>query len=197
MTGEHTAPARRGLVTVLAAGAFAGWFWASVAAAHPSEMFNRVRRLDRNGIFLPNWRFFAPHPACFDYGLIYRVEEHDGTVSPWRFVMEPVHRTWAHTVWFPTRRRSKALFDVAAELLVVGRKLAERGTVTAEVVEAHPAYTVLRDFTGAVVRERQRGDAPPAGFQFALIEHAGYDELQEEPTYVLISSFVPLTEQAR
>jgi len=196
MTASRTPPTGRGLATAVTAAALAGWFWASVGASHPSEMFARIRKMDRNGIFLPNWRFFAPYPARFDYGLIYRVEQADGAVSPWRFVMEPIHRTWAHTVWFPARRRSKALFDIVAELLVVARRLAEQGDLNSEVLEAYPAFKVLRDFSAGAVRDRHR-DESPAGFQFAIIEHTGYDEIeQEEPTYLMVSSFIPFDDEA-
>lgn len=183
----------RGLATVVAAGALAAWFWATVASSHPSDMFSRVRRLDRLGLVLPNWRFFAPHPARVDYALIYRVEDGDGTPSPWRYVMEPILRSWEHTVWFPSRRRSKALFDVVAELLTVAQRLAPKGGMTGELLDAYPSFVALRDYTESVVRSRHQGGELPAGFQFAVIEHSGYDEQeQSEPVYLMVSSFVPL-----
>lgn len=183
----------RGVATVAAAGALAAWFWATVASSHPSDMFGRVRRRDRLGLALPNWRFFAPYPARVDYALIYRVEEPDGTPSPWRYAMEPILRTWTHTVWFPGRRRSKALFDVVAELLTVAQRLTPRGGMTGEVLDAYPSYAALRDFTESVVRRRHAGGELPAGFQFAAIEHCGYDEHEQpEPVYLMVSSFVPL-----
>lgn len=180
----------RGLPTVAAAGVFAAWFWATVGASHPNPLFGRIRRFDALGVLLPNWRFFAPHPGIFDYALIYRVEEADGTMTDWNFAMPAVHRSWTHAVWFPGRRQGKALFDIAAELLVVVRTLARQGTVTSELLERRPSFRALRSFIASVVGERYAGAVAPRGFQFALVQHTGHEE-QEPPAYLMVSSFVP------
>jgi hypothetical protein len=183
-------PARGPLAYAAAAG-FAAWFWATVGAVHPSEAFSRIRRNDPTGVLIPNWRFFAPNPANVDYALIHRVEHSDGTVTPWSYTVQPYRRHWVQTFWFPTRRRSKTLFDLTSELLVVAHRLAMRGELDGDTLMRYPAVAAMREYVESVVRGTD--GPPPSGFQFALVEHSGYDESEDEaPRFLFLSVYLPL-----
>lgn len=163
----------------------AGALLVTAAAQHPNKMFDRVRRADRLGVLIPNWRFFAPEPARHDFHVVYRTVSGDGVVSAWRDASPPAARRWRHAAYFPERRRDKALSDVCAEVGV----RAARGDVSTAV-----PYRILREFVAATVRHgvaETAGAEEMSGFQFALIRYSGYDD-KEDPQHVLVSELVRL-----
>jgi hypothetical protein len=169
--------------------ALAVWFGVTLVSQHPNRMFDRLRTLDRFGIVIPNWRFFAPEPAQHDMHVVYRVLTADGGQTAWSEGNSIRERSWVQAVWFPERRRDKAVFDISAELLPL------LGAPGADVT-AMPAYRVLREFIEAAVR-REHAEAPlPKGFQFALVRGGGYDEAGD-PEYLLFSPFHPLKDAAQ
>lgn len=172
-------------VGALAAG-LATWSWTIVWSNHPSRLFERFRGLDPWGVLIPNWRFFAPLPSTQDVHLLHRVLHADGAHTEWEETSVLDERRWWHTVVYPRRRQSKALFDVVAVLLHVA------GRTGIEVVGTTPSYRLLESFVEHAVRGRADGAAPPLGFQFAIVRHSGYDE-REEPEYLIVSRFVPIT----
>ncbi|WP_229713320.1 hypothetical protein [Streptomyces fuscichromogenes] len=153
----------------------------TVANQHPSSAFNRLQRKDTLSL-LPNWRFFAPTPAMYDYHLLYRTLGQDSSTSPWRELEAITGRRFTQIVWFPTRRQEKAVFDVCSEIL----RHVDKGF---EFVVNVPAYRALLAYIGTHV-EADRASGVK-GFQFTLVRGAGYDTT-EEPKTLFISPYVPM-----
>lgn len=159
----------------------------TLAGQHPHHDFGRVRSRDHFSL-LPNWRFFAPLPAMFDYHFLYRTVAADGTASTWRDSSGIEDRKPLHLVWFPTRRADKSVFDACQEIL----PRLEQGFAAA----AHtPGYRLITEH----VRTRIAAEDTPAddvrGFQFALASGTGYD-LRQGPQLMFVSPFVPLDPHA-
>jgi hypothetical protein len=173
------------IVTAAVASAFAGWVVISAGSQHAQRSFDRLRRLDPLGIFIPNWRFFAPEPAQHDFHVLYRVLTEDGG-SAWEDPFPIAPRKLRHVVWFPGRRREKALVDVVTQLMHVA------GRPGFDMAETTP-YRIIRDVVAEQVRQRYRGSTLPLGFQFTLVRFTGHDE-SGEPEYVLTSPYEPLEE---
>lgn len=173
------------IVTGVLAAGLATWSWTIVWSNHPSRLFERFRGLDPWGVLIPNWRFFAPMPSTQDVHLLHRVQRADGSHSDWEETSTLQERRWWHTVVYVRRRQGKALFDIVTVLLhVVGR-------LGVEAIETTPSYRLLENLVAHTVRARAGAGAPPRGFQFAIVRHAGYDE-DEEPDYLIVSRLVPL-----
>ncbi|MFI1354168.1 hypothetical protein ACH4TV_11380 [Streptomyces sp. NPDC020898] len=157
------------------------------AGQHPHHDFSRVRTRDHFSL-LPNWRFFAPHPAMHDYHFLYRTVSGDGTASTWRDASGIVDRKPMHLVWFPTRRADKSVFDACQEIL----PRLEQGFAAA----AHtPGYRLITEHVRTRIAAE---DTPPddvRGFQFALASGTGYD-LRQGPRLMFVSPFVPLDPHA-
>jgi hypothetical protein len=177
---------RRGFWAWAAGAGFAGWWLASAASQHPLTAFDRLRRYDRLAL-LPNWRFFAPEPAQHDYRVLHRVLTADGGQTAWGATSHITPRSDLHIVWFPGRRREKAVFDVCGVLL----ERVETGAAAADL----PAYHMLREFVEVAVRREYRDRPLPQGYQFLIARHAGYDE-EPDPDYLFLSPFIPLGEDA-
>ena len=176
--------AGRGFLGWTAAATFAGWLVVTVASNHPLPQFDRIRSYDPTGMLIPNWRFFAPEPARHDFQVLHRVLTADGQQTQWRLTSRIAPRSWRHVVWFPDRRRDKALFDIFLELLMVKE---EGGHDVSRIA----AYRLLRDFVEHAVRDEHDGGALPQGFQFVVAQDAGHDE-EQEPAYLLVSEFCGL-----
>jgi hypothetical protein len=164
------------------------WFTATAASQHPNTMFDRLRNYDRAGLLIPNWRFFAPEPARHDFHVLHRVLTADGVETPWDETSRFVPRAWSHALWFPRQRRHKAIFDVCHDL-VRHLQAPER-----QITES-PAYRLLQEFVECTVRTDFAGRELPQGFQFTVARHTGYDQ-DQDPDYILVSPFVPLTPAA-
>jgi hypothetical protein len=170
-------------------GTLAVWLGATLLSQHPNRVFDRIRARDRFGLVIPNWRFFAPEPARQDMHLLHRVLTADGEQSVWSETNRISERSWRQTVWFPERRRDKALFDLSSQLLPM------LGSAELDL-PAVPAYRVLREFVEAEVRREHTGGACPRGFQFVLARGSGYDE-SGAPEYLLVSPFHPMEDGGR
>ncbi|MCU7820142.1 DUF5819 family protein [Kitasatospora sp. DSM 101779] len=170
--------------TAAVLGGLAAWFGATFVSQHPQMAFDRVRAYDKIGLLVPNWRFFAPEPARHDYHVLHRVLTADGEETPWTQTTQITPRTWTHTVWFPSRRREKAVFDLAFDLIAL------MGQPGADVT-AHPAYWTLVDMVTQAVRAEYGDRALPQGFQFLVARHTGYEQ-EPEPEYIFVSAFVLL-----
>ncbi|WP_205695529.1 hypothetical protein [Conexibacter sp. SYSU D00693] len=180
-----SSPVDRG-ATVALSGALGGWLLATAASQHPHRLFDGLRRFDRLGLVLPNWRFFAPEPAQHDFHLLHRVVTADGATTPWEETAPIASRRWAHVVFFADRRREKGMFDVANEVITV------LGQPSSDVTKT-VAFELLRNRVEVEVL-RRHGDGPrPKGFQFLVARHTGYDE-SGDPDYVLSSPFFALDE---
>jgi hypothetical protein len=159
-----------------------GWWVATALSQHPNRAFDRLRRYDRTGIALPNWRFFAPEPATHDFRVLHRYLCQDGTQTPWAESNLISPRAWRQSFWFPSRRRDKAVSDICNELIghmqVPGLEL----TTT-------PAYRILRDFVARRLTLAHQGP-DPQGFQFLVVSDCGHDE-EPEPQYLFASRFEP------
>ncbi|MGW3651214.1 hypothetical protein [Streptomyces sp. NPDC000878] len=178
----------RGAVGLLVLGGLAVWFGATAASQYPHSSFERVRDRDRTGLLIPNWKFFAPEPAQHDFHVLHRVLTADGSQTSWAETTRIAPRAWAQVLWFPHRRREKALFDVCAELIMLMNK-------PGLDVTRFPVYRLLRDFVALAVRETYDGQEPPRGFQFLIARHTGHDQTHE-PDYVFLSPFVATEEAA-
>ncbi len=183
----HLTPQRRTARLALSLG-LGGWVLATAASQHPHRAFDGLRRIDPIGLGLPNWRFFAPEPAQHDYHVMHRVLDADGSQSPWVETTAIAPRRWSHVLFFADRRREKALFDVAGELLTL------MADPRIELPRTVP-YELLRNAVERRVRGDLHGAPAPRGFQFLLARHSGHDE-EPEPEYLLASPFVALEPEA-
>lgn len=162
------------------AGALTTWLVATALSQHPNRSFDRLRSLDRTGVAIPNWRFFAPEPASHDFRILHRYLRHDGSQTEWfeSNVISP--RMWRQSFFFPERRRDKAMFDVCNEVLGHLRTPGLDITIT-------PGYRLLRDFVAVRLAEQHTGP-DPQGFQFLIVTDSGHDT-DDEPTYLFASGF--------
>jgi hypothetical protein len=160
----------------------AAWLTATAACQHPSRVFHGLRRHDPLGLVLPTWRFFAPEPGRHDYLLAWRAIGTDGGEGSWRPAAPVLARRPLHTVWFPARRREKALLDACAGLLS-GRGM--RGFD----IETSPSYRLLRACAARALAE-ERLDV--TAFRFGVQRSAGRDPV-EKPVWVFVSPICNMT----
>lgn len=159
----------------------------TIAAQHPHPLFNRVRMKDPLSI-VPNWRFFAPHPAVHDSHLLYRTLSVEEETSEWIQLSLAPDRTLQHMVWFPDRRLGKAIFDVGDEIL---RNIGEGFPVVTRL----PSYRTLGNYLRREIRETSDGTRVK-GFQFAFARSTGYD-MQEEAEMMFISPYTSMDPDTR
>ena len=170
-----------GLLKLLACAGLGAWLVATAAGQHPNRAFDRVRDCDPTGLLLPDWRFFAPEPAMHDFRVLHRLVAADGRLTLWRETTRIAPRAWQHALWFPDRRRDKAMFDVCRELTALA-------TARAVDVRSTAPFQLLRDFVAREGRQTA-GDTPAQGFQFLVVRHTGHDE-RHEPDYLLASPYI-------
>lgn len=165
---------------------FCAWWVVTLLSQHAQRTFDRLRPLDRIGLVIPNWRFFAPEPAVHDFHLLYRVRGANGEVGEWADAFTVEERRWRHAVWFPARRREKAVFDVCIDLMGLGtRPLEQRASAPSHRLVANAIRRMLRESEVSDVRE----------FQFMLVLFTGYDE-SGSPDYRFVSAPVPYEEES-
>jgi hypothetical protein len=187
-TGDRLVDDRPGGVAkVLVTAGLGAWFVATAASQHPHRAFDRFRDYDPTGLFVPNWRFFAPEPAQHDFHLLHRVLTAGGEQTPWRETRQITPRAWRHAAWFPDRRRDKAMFDVCNELITLM-------AIPSVDLPATAPFRLLRAFVELKVRREYAHDEQPQGFQFLIARHTGHDA-DHEPDYLLASPFVRLGEE--
>lgn len=154
--------------------------WTVLILLGQHRRFHLLHSYDSTGVWLPNWCFFAPHPARHDFRLMYRTVDIRGDLSEWEFDSAVVERCPHHMLWFPERREAKALFDVCQEFLTIlgrPRESDERTT---------PVYRLLC----SRVERRVRRTTDPIGtqaFQFALVRSAGYEDEDGGPEHLYTS----------
>jgi hypothetical protein len=167
---------------VAVAGALTSWVLVTGLSQHPNRAFDRFRKFDRTATAIPNWRFFAPEPAVHDFRVLHRHLDGTGAASSWRETTSLHRRTVGQMVWFPDRRRDKAISDICNEVIT------QLNSTDIDVTRL-PAYRLLRDLVGTVLAAEAPGDGPPAvGFQFLVARNGGYDE-SIEPEYLFASPF--------
>ncbi|WP_328467859.1 hypothetical protein [Streptomyces sp. NBC_00448] len=176
----------RDLAGAAAIAALAAWFAATVLSQHPRPEFNRLAVLDGTGAVIPNWRFFAPEPARHDFHVLFRTEDAEGRATPWEEGSAITPRRPLHILWFPSRRREKALYDLCHELVAVMRQFGGDLTLA-------PAYRMLRNSVARTVSGLP-GD-PPRGFQFVVARHTGHDP-GHDPDYLFVSPYIPYSPDA-
>jgi hypothetical protein len=165
---------------VAVAGALTSWVLVTGLSQHPNRAFDRFRKFDRTATAIPNWRFFAPEPAVHDFRVLHRHLDRTGAVSPWRETTSLHRRTAGQMVWFPDRRRDKAISDICNEVIT------QLNSTDIDVTRL-PAYRLLRDLVGTVLAA-EAADTPSVGFQFLVARNGGYDE-SIEPEYLFASPF--------
>lgn len=171
------------------ASAVTGWLVATGLSQHPNRAFDRLRAYDRTGTMLPNWRFFAPEPAMHDFRVLHRTVTTEDVVSPWAETNLLARRCARQSVWFPDRRRDKAISDVCNEII------SQLNVLDRDVVRL-PSYLLLRDFVRhTAAAALPTGAEPPRGFQFVVARAGGYDE-EIEPEYLFASPYEQWTARA-
>lgn len=151
----------------------------TILAQHPHPNFNRMRAGWDVFSIVPNWKFFAPHPAVKDYHYAYRVRLTSGETLEWReiYLLEP--RKIHQAIWFASRRTGKAVFDICSSLMT--RMTAPNSGSP----RMFPEYKLLTEF----IRRQAQIEYPNSSvdkFQFAIVETSGYDK-SEDPEPVFLS----------
>jgi hypothetical protein len=158
--------------------ALACWWVAMTAGNLPWVDPKEVRARERWGSLIPNWKFFTPNPIAFDDHLRVRTVAPDGAAGPWRDAAPIPSRAWRHAVWFPMRRRDRALSNI---LPGVGQAAAKR-----DILSASAALRVLDGIAAHVVRQQ---DPAATAYQFSILRCRGEGGRQTEP---YVSSVRPL-----
>lgn len=164
---------------VAVVGGLSAWLTATLATQHPSRVFHGPRRRDPLGLLLPTWRFFAPQPGRHDYLLAWCAVEREEQ-GPWHHTAPVLDRRPLQAVWFPARRREKALLEACARLLS-GRGM--RGSD----VRTSPSYRLLRGCAAQAAQQHPDVEA----FRFGVQRSTGR-EPAEEPVWVFVSPICDL-----
>ncbi|AAT89665.1 hypothetical protein Lxx19450 [Leifsonia xyli subsp. xyli str. CTCB07] len=114
---------------------------------------------------MPDWRFFAPRPMTTDVLLFARTLDVAGETSPWVPLTRYPRRSATQLLFFPDRRRSKALLDVTN--LFLNQLAANPGAV-----ERLPMYRLLADRARVLL---EPFDAGVLGFQFCVVKDNGHE----------------------
>lgn len=148
---------------------------ATIVSQHPLRSFDRMRRLDRTNLLLPDWRLFAPTPVMHDFHLLYRCFEGDRE-GEWEVASRIAERKLSQLFWHPERRRDKIFFDLCQQMSfsALGNPATARDT---------SVYRILRDYIAicSITDNPQRD-----GFQFMVIRTGGHDG-SESPLSTYIS----------
>jgi hypothetical protein len=146
-------------MNTLAATLLGSWLLLSILVLVP-RLKLIIRRWDAV-MLIPQWSFFAPEPAFWDFHLLYRDRYPDGTYTEWTEAIPPESRRWWSFVWNPGKRQRKALFDAVVELS--GRvQLGDRS------LEASISYLTLLTYVTSIMRT-----AKPELMQFAIVRTLG------------------------
>lgn len=161
---------------IATAAALACWVVATFVSQHPNPVFSTLRkRWDPYSAWIPNWRFFAPNPASMDFHLIVRFSI-AGEISEWAEIRGIPERRIVQSVWFPSRRIDKGLFDV------IGRFFGTLDDLPFHYTEV-PDYAILRNYVSNHISEIVGPKAE--SFQFAIVRDAGYDAtVDAEPLFI-------------
>ena len=177
-----TTPSSQRIADLAVVGLFAGWLAGTVLGQHPHRGFDRVRQLSAVAR-IPDWRFFAPEPGRTDNHVLVRLVRPDGSATPWESTHEYLRRRWWHMVYHPAHRIEKGYLDLASGFTM---KLA----ISAGPLEELPEYALMTRHVRRVVSQRP-DIAEYSGFQFLLVEDAGYDE-EADFELRMVSSLEPV-----
>lgn len=159
------------------------WLAATVVSHDPWRKFDKLRRLDKTHMLIPEWRFFGPRPSMHDNHLLVRDELPDGEFTAWQEVCASKDRTWYHMMWFPGRRAEKTIGDIANEFNLMPPEITENEAV---LQLSTPYLTLLNYMVHQVPHHPEAKRA-----QFMLATSAGHDT-SEEPTVSFKSNLHPL-----
>lgn len=174
----NTTSTCRHLSTYLLAGALSTWATATVLSQF-SIGRKAAARIDKTGLMVPDWRFFAPNPASHEFRLVYRSQLPNEDVTKWQELSYSQKRKFTHLLWAPHRRMEKGLFDATDELMRT-----HESTQDFQSVKLSTAYlTLLNTVT-------HKGEHPEGAVrtQFMLMRAASY-EPRIIPDPVLVSDF--------
>lgn len=176
----------RMIAEVLVTAVFGVWLCATVALNVPF-LERRVGRFLTRRIWalVPNWSFFAPHPAMSDTLLFYRDRYCSGVCSPWRHIeLIPHGRRFRRIAWNPGARVDKAVAD--AESLLIQEDV-KSGGVSPQGLALTVPYLLLLNWVcsfpvgpGAVSR------------QFSIVRH---NRRQGAIEVILVSGFHRLSSE--
>lgn len=170
--------ARAALYAVLGA-----WAVLTTLNQHPRRGFDRLRVLDPAGLWIPDWRFFAPDPGTLDYHVLYRDRLPDGSMTLWTEIDVFERRRLGQVLVHPNRRREKALYDAVNDL--TRYRPPEGGGP--EDIQLSVGYLTLLTFVTHAARHHEDADRT----QFLIAMSTGFDE-REEPYPVFTSNLHPL-----
>lgn len=159
---------------------YASWIAATVTTQDPLRRRPGLRKYDPTGLYLPDWRFFAPRPATADTHLLVRDQMADGTFTQWREVWPSQTRRLSHVFFYPTRRIEKAITDAshAVHTYATANVLPKK-----EDIQLSIGYLSLLNFVSNQVPHAQGA----VKTQWALATSGGYDE-SENPDVTFLSN---------
>lgn len=162
--------------------AFASWFVATALSQDPTRTHSGFRRFDPTGIFIADWRFFAPVPGTHDHHLLYRDVLPGDATTDWREIEQQRGRKAIQMLFYPSRRGDKAITDAVGSLLK-NLHASEPGPLTKNAIQVSLPYLALLNFV-----TRQVSHAPTAvTTEFIIARSNGFDE-SEDPEVVFLSN---------
>jgi hypothetical protein len=162
--------------------AFTGWFLATALSQDPTRKHSGFRKYDPTGIFIADWRFFAPVPGTHDHHLLYRDVLPDGSTTDWREIEQMRTRKPLQILFFPTRRGDKAITDAVGSLLWNLNKM-EKGPEFKNAIQLSMPYLALLNFV-----THQQPHAPGAETtEYIIARTNGFDE-SVDPEVVFLSN---------
>ncbi|RKN04868.1 hypothetical protein [Streptomyces radicis] len=153
----------------------------TLAAQHPHPAFEGLREKDLFSL-IPNWKFFAPNPATHDFHYLYRTLDENRETSAWIELDLIQTRRPIQAIWFSSRRREKAVFDICSSML--------KSIAKGEDPTGSPPFRVLAEFIRKQIREASNV-TDVRGFQLAIVRAPGHDE-SEDPEVLYVSTYQPM-----
>lgn len=154
----------------------AGWLTVTTFSQHPDRGFDKLRKLDPTGLFIPNWRFFAPEPAVDDTYLVYRLHNFEtNDYTDWYSANQSQKRHLLQTFWFPGRREEKAVFDVTAGFL----SNVNAGVSPSETRRLS-AFKLLTNYVRREISQKSTSKIEGfSQFQWMIVRFSGYSEIEK------------------
>lgn len=152
-------------------GVFGTWAIISIFAQVTNRVTDWFKSFDVFGL-IPNWKFFAPRPACHDNYLYYRDHSPNG-VGLWHRAFDADARNWRDPIWNPLRREEKAISDCISHLLEDAK------FVDTNRIQFSTPYLAILSFISSIPN-----DGPAIARQFLLArQYPGH-----RPTPVFVSN---------
>jgi hypothetical protein len=151
------------MLTLFISVAFVIWFALSILNQFGFKRFQELSARFDKCLFIPKWTFFAPHPGCSDYRIIYRTFDCEEQKGGWSEICLIRERRWRDAFWNPDKRMGKGVFDLAQTCFIV-----RRFSTDATVLMTSVAYIMLARY----VESHTRGCAHSLR-QFAIVETHG------------------------